>query len=100
MEINERKIVEELPKKKKAKAKVEDTYADDVVETKDDNAAEHKHKEETKKEEPSGKPISKAKPTFVEEKRTEKAKSEEKKIKSQPNFMKNIRGIFRKRGDR
>ena len=39
-------------------------------------------------------------PTLEEEKRAEKAKSEDKKASQQRGFMKNIRGLFRKRGDR
>jgi archaellum component FlaD/FlaE len=100
LELTERKIVEKLPKKKKEKAKVEEPKDDSIAEAKGDKAAETKHKEETKKEDSRAKPISKAKPTLIEEKRAEKAKSEDKKIANNPGFMKNLRGIFRKRGDR
>ena len=92
IELTEKKIVEKsLPKKKKAKeGKAEAEKA----------AAEKKeeHKEE-KKQEPKIKTISKSKPTLDEEKNREKAKSEDKKLADKRGFMKNLRGLFRKRGD-
>lgn len=91
LELTERKIVEKLPKKKK-KEKVK------AVEESPAQAEEEK--KEAKKEEPKIKSIPKSKPTLAEEKRVEKAKSEDKKIANKPNFMKNLRGLFRKRGDR
>ncbi|MDP3730845.1 MAG: 50S ribosomal protein L17 [Candidatus Omnitrophota bacterium] len=101
LELTERHIVEKLPKKKKVKlAKPEEPATESAAETKGDKAVEVKHKEDIKKEELRAKPISKTKPTLAEEKRAEKAKSEDKKISSKPNFMKNLRGLFRKRGDR
>jgi len=103
LELTERKIIEKLPKKKKEKAKVAEPKDEGAAEEKGDEAkvieTKH-HKEEIKKEDQIGKPIPKSKPTFVEEKRAEKARSEEKKIANKPNFMKNLRGLFRKRGDR
>lgn len=101
LELTERKIVAKLPKKKKEKARPEEPKAESAAETKGDvKAPEAKHKEDVKKEELKAKHIPKSKPTLAEEKRAEKAKSEEKKISAQPNFMKNLRGLFRKRGDR
>ena len=101
LELTERKIIEKLPKKKKEKAKPEEPKADGAVEAKGDaKALETKHKEDIKKEELRAKPISKSRPTLAEEKKAEKAKSEEKKMAGKPNFMKNLRGLFRKRGDR
>lgn len=106
LELTERKIVEKLPKKKKAKAKIEEGKGprgkgrvEEKEEVKGEKAPEVKHKEE-KREEPKIKTIPKSKPTLAEEKRTEKAKSEDKKAAAKPNFMKNLRGLFRKRGDR
>ena len=96
LELTERKIIEKLPKKKKEKAKAEEAKVEKAAEEK---ATEAKHKEE-KKEELKMKAVPKSKPTFAEEKRAEKAKSEDKKAASRPNFMKNLRGLFRKRGDR
>jgi large subunit ribosomal protein L17 len=108
LELTERKIIEKLPKKKKEKAKkAEEAQAEE-------KAPESKAKEEKKevrKEEPPPalradrpggkiKAIPKSKPTLAEEKHREQAKSEDKKAANQPNFMKNIRGLFRKRGDR
>jgi len=93
LELTERKIVEKLPKKKKEKA-------EKVTE----KGPEPEKKEEQKKEphvhEPKIKTIPKAKSTLEDEKRAEKAKSEDKKASQQRGFMKNIRGLFRKRGDR
>jgi large subunit ribosomal protein L17 len=97
LELTERKIIEKLPKKKKAKAKAEG----EAPEAKGAQKAEAKEAPKAHpKEDPRIKAIPKAKPTLEEEKSREKAKSEEKKISQQPNFMKNIRGLFRKRGDR
>jgi large subunit ribosomal protein L17 len=101
LELTERKIIEKLPKKKKTKAKAEEPKAETAAEAKsDEKVIETKHKEDIKKEELRAKPISKSKPTLAEEKRTERAKSEDKKIANNPGFMKNLRGLFRKRGDR
>ena len=100
LELTDRKIVEKLPKKKKEKAKREEPKGEKIAADAGDKAVEVKHKEDIKKEDLRAKQISKSKPTLAEEKRAEKAKSEEKKIAGQPNFMKNLRGLFRKRGDR
>ena len=70
---------------------------------KKDSHEEAKKEAEEKKEptkEDQIKHIPKSKPSFDEEKRAEKAKSEERKISGQKGFMKNLRGLFRKRGDR
>lgn len=102
LELTERKIVEKLPKKKKAKAKSEEAHGPKGkghAEEKEEKAAEDKPKE-VKREEPKIKTIPKSKPTLQEEKHREQAKSEDKKAASHPNFMKNLRGLFRKRGDR
>lgn len=103
LELTERKIIEKLPKKKKAKAKQEEaqeTKGRGKAEEKTAEAAPKEEKKEVKKEEPKIKAIPKSKPTLEEEKHREKAKSEDKKAASHPNFMKNLRGLFRKRGDR
>lgn len=104
LELTERKIVEKLPKKaKKAKegtkehtgapAKTGKPKVGEQTEEKPEEKKEHK-------EEPKAKHIPKSKPTLEEEKQREKAKSESKKIAdSKQGFMKNIRGLFRKRGD-
>lgn len=100
LELTERKIIEKLPKKKKAKA--EEPKAEGAAEEKDEAVSEVKHKEEkkeVKKEEPRIRAVPKSKPTLAEEKRTERAKAEDKKIDNK-GFMKNLRGLFRKRGDR
>ena len=104
LELTERKIVEKLPKKKKEKT--EKATAEDQAANVKGQVEEKKEikKEEQKKEphvhEPKIKTVPRAKPTLEEEKRAEKAKSEDKKASQQRGFMKNIRGLFRKRGDR
>lgn len=93
LELTEKKIVaEKLPKKKKAKA--EDTkHAPDHAKQ---EPADTKRDAKTKTAEA---PIPKSKPTVAEEKMREKAKSEDKKLVDKRGFMKNLRGLFRKRGD-
>ncbi|MFA5499567.1 MAG: 50S ribosomal protein L17 [Candidatus Omnitrophota bacterium] len=103
LELTERKIIEKLPKKKKAKAKAgeaPEVKGKGKAEGAATEAAPKEEKKEVKKEEPKIKAIPKSKPTLEEEKHREKAKSEDKKAASHPNFMKNLRGLFRKRGDR
>ena len=97
LELTEKTIVEKKPKKEK-KAKAVESKQEAAAESKQDSHEEPKKTapKEAKKEE--SKP--KHKPTLDEEKRHEKAKSEEKKMSDQKGFMKNIRGLFRKRGDR
>ena len=99
LELTERKIVEKLPKKKKAKEEAKPA-AEGKHEAKPaaESSKEEKHKE-GKKPEPKIKTIPKAKPTLEEEKRAEKARSEDKKLSDRKGFMKNLRGLFRKRGD-
>ena len=102
LELTEKKIIEKLPKKKKEKAKAEETTSDKHVRAEGEEEV-RKHKEEPKKEarkeETKLKTISKAKPTVAEEKSREKARSEDKKVADKRGFMKNLRGLFRKRGD-
>lgn len=98
LELTERKIIEKLPKKKKEKAKAEEPKIGKGAEEKAQTAHEARPKEEKKEE--KIKAIPKSRPTFAEEKRAEKAKSEDRKASGHPNFMKNLRGLFRKRGDR
>jgi large subunit ribosomal protein L17 len=90
-ELTEKSVVEKLPKKKKEKTKTETPEA----ETKTAPEEKKDAKKDVKREEPK-----KHKPTLQEEKMHEKAKSEEKKMADTKGFMKNIRGLFRKRGDR
>ena len=99
LELTERKITDKLPRKKKAKAKAQEPKTKETAEEKAREVSETKHKEEMKEEQKT-RGVPKSKPTFAEEKRTEKAKSEDKKAATHPNFMKNLRGLFRKRGDR
>lgn len=96
LELTEKKIVEKLPKKKeKAKAEVPGAKPEAQAKT-----PKEEHKKEVKAQEPKAKTIQKAKPTLAEEKRHEKARSEDRKASEQRGFMKNLRGLFRKRGDR
>jgi len=96
LELTEKNIVEKLPKKKKAKEK----KAEEGPVTRGKGPAEEKEtaKEEHKKE-PKIKTISKSKPSLDEERMKEKARSEGKKVSDKRGFMKNLRGLFRKRGD-
>ncbi len=91
LELTEKKVIVKAPKKKKEKAK--EAAPEAAKKTADE-------KKEAKKDESKIKHIPKSKPTFEEEKRHEKAKSEDKKASEQKGFMKNLRGLFRKRGDR
>lgn len=97
LELTDKAVVEKLPKKaKKEKAKEE------VKTGKPEAAGEGKKPEvkDAKHEETKTKHISKSKLTPDEEKAREKARSEGKKISdSKTGFMKNLRGLFRKRGD-
>ena len=99
LELTEKKIIEKLPKKKKEKAK--ETRAEEAQGSKAKAQGEkEEHKKEIHGEDNKIKAIPKSKPTIAEEKRAEKAKSEDNKASQQRGFMKNIRGLFRKRGDR
>lgn len=101
LELTERKITEKLPRKKRAKdgeAKPEASAKREAKEAAGDMVKEERHSE-TKKPDPKIKTISKSKPTLEDEKRAEKARSEDKKLADKRGFMKNIRGLFRKRGD-
>ena len=99
LELTDKKIVEKLVKKKKGKAK-EGKAAEVKKAAKAEVKEEAKVPTDEKHDESKIKHIAKSKPTFDEEKRAEKAKSEDRKISDQKGFMKNIRGLFRKRGDR
>lgn len=92
LELTEKKIVEKLPKKKKDKE--EKAHIEEKKEAKKEEQKAQPHTVE-----PKMKAIPKQKPTLQEEKRTEKAKSEDRKASQQRGFMKNLRGLFRKRGD-
>lgn len=94
LELTEMKLSPKEAKKKKEKAKAAPAKPEAGKETPKAGA------EEPKKDESPIKHISKSKPTLAEEKHKEKAKAEEKKMSGQKGFMKNIRGLFRKRGDR
>jgi len=94
LELTDKKIVEKISKKK-SKAK-----AAKAEEIENQKQKAHDDKLEDKKDESKVKHISKAKPTLDEEKAREKARNEEKKMADKKQgFMKNIRGLFRKRGD-
>lgn len=97
LELTDKKIVEKLPKKKKAKT---EEAGKPVAETKkEDLSKASEAPKEEKHKEPKAKTIQKTKPTLDEEKRAEKARSEDKKLADNKGFMKNVRGFFRKRGD-
>ncbi len=95
-ELTEKKMVEKLPKKKREKAKAEEAKAA-AGEAKPETAKSAKKAPEHR--EPKVKTHPKAKPTLEEEKRTEKAKTEDRKIADNKGFMKNLRGFFRRKRD-
>ena len=74
---------------------------EDVKDQKSEVKEEEKgEKKDAKHDESKTKHISKSKLTPEEEKSREKVRSEERKMSdSKQGFMKNIRGLFRKRGD-
>ena len=94
LELTEMKLSPKEAKKKKEKVKAPAPKQEAAKESPKAAA------EEPKKDESPIKHIPKSKPTLAEEKHKEKAKAEEKKVSGQKGFMKNIRGLFRKRGDR
>jgi len=95
LELTDRVVVEKIVKKaKKEKEEVKAEKPETVEEGKKPEKKDAKHDESKTKH------ISKSKLTPEEEKSREKARSEEKKMSdSKQGFMKNIRGLFRKRGD-
>ena len=95
LELTDRVVVEKIVKKaKKEKEEVKAEKPETVEEGKKPEKKDAKHDESKTKH------ISKAKLTPEEEKSREKARSEEKKrADGKQGFMKNIRGLFRKRGD-
>jgi len=101
LELTDRKIVEKISKKKeKVKAKTVEQSEETKKVAKQTPREDVKEDIGEKREESKMKHVAKSKLTLDEEKRTEKAKSEERKISGQRSFMKNLRGLFRKRGDR
>jgi large subunit ribosomal protein L17 len=103
LELTDKKIAEKKAPKKKGKdsaaASSEPKKAAKQAASEEVKKPAEENKE-VKKDEQNIKHIPKSKPSFDDEKRTEKAKSEERKIAGQKGFMKNLRGLFRKRGDR
>lgn len=91
LELTDKKLIDKISKKKTKKSEEP---------AKAHAGAPEEKSEKAKEETPKAKPISKAKLTLAEEKMVEKAKVEEKKVADKRGFMKNIRGLFRKRGDR
>ena len=97
LELTDKKIIEKLPKKKtKARTSEGTKHGSSATKEagKEYSAPAHDEHKETKI-----KTIPKTKPTLAEEKRTEKARAEDKKVADKRGFMKNLRGLFRKRGD-
>jgi len=85
-------IIEKKPSKKKEEKKAA---------PQDKHAADQKaepHKEEHRKDEHPSAPKPK-KTTVAEDKKAERARAEEKRIGDSKNFMKNLRGFFRRKTD-
>jgi len=97
LELTERKDVEKLPKKKE-KTKAEEARPEKSARQVPEETKKFKE-EDRRIKEPKIKTISKAKPSLEEEKTREKAKSEDRKAADKRGFMRNLRGLFRKRGD-
>lgn len=95
LELTEKTVVVKKEHKKKIKKAEEAEPSKAKGHEKDEPAREHKPEDAAEH-----KPVPKSKPSVAEEKKHEKAKSEDKKAADHRGFMKNIRGIFRKRGDR
>lgn len=109
LELTEKTVVVKTPKKKKEKAQTVEPKTDTrkaeaapAADEKKRTAAAVKAEEPAKehKAEEHKPKAHKAKMTQADEKRAEKAKSEDMKASENRGFMKNIRGLFRKRGDR
>jgi large subunit ribosomal protein L17 len=104
LELTEKKAVEKIIKPKKEKAK-EAPGKKAVIKEPEAARAEEAHParpkevKEPRKEELKAKAIPKGKPTIEEEKKAEKAKSEEKAMEGKKTFMKNLRGFFRRKTD-
>ena len=93
LELTEKTIIQKLPKKAKKKAKAEEPKEAPK------KAAEEAHDKEEHHKEPKAKTISKGKPSLEEEKRTEKARVEDRKIGDKKKFMTNLRGFFHRKTD-
>lgn len=101
LELTEKKVVAKLPRKKKEKIKAEEEKAAKAAAQAEAEKPKEEHRKEAPpKHEPRIKTVPKAKPTLEEEKMAERAKSEDRKAADKRGFMKNLRGLFRKRGDR
>lgn len=106
LELTEKRTVEKKPKKKKEKTAAAEEGPKEAPRVKPEKAAGAKLEEgkkevkkEPRKEEPKVMTIPKSKPTLEEEKKTSKAKTAEKKIEGKKNFLKNLRGFFRRKTD-
>lgn len=100
LELTDKKIVEKVSKKKAKSTEKAPEVKKAVKKEAPAEAAKVTEKDEVKSDEHHIKHIPKSKPSLDEEKMAEKAKSEGKKIAGQKGLMKNLRGLFRKRGDR
>ncbi len=93
LELTEKKVIEKIVKKKAKKGKVAEQDSGDRVQGSEEKPvsseeakrAKEEHKKEAKK--------------IGDEKSVERAKVESKKVADKRGFMKNLRGLFRKRGD-
>jgi len=98
LELTEKKIIEKAPKKAKAAKKEAAADAKAAKPKEEAKGAEVKEAPKKLQEEPKPRGVPKSKPTFMEEKAKEKAKTEDKKMEDRKGFMRNLRGYFRKRG--
>lgn len=100
IELTDKKIVEKVSKKKTKGKEEAPEPKKSAKKPAQSDAKKPVEKSENETDEQNIKHIPKSKPTLQEEKMAEKAKSEERKMSGQKGFMKNLRGLFRKRGDR
>lgn len=100
LELTEKKIIEGKPKKKKEKPAAKETKPEAPSGGKPEEIREAKPEAErkpAKSQEQKIKAISKAKPSLEEERKAEKARTEDKKIDERKSFLKNLRGFFRRK---
>jgi large subunit ribosomal protein L17 len=102
LELTEKSIVAKLPKKIKAKAKVEEPKEGQKkagAKQEEKPAKEEAHEKDEHHKEPKAKTIPKGKPSLEQEKTTQKAKDEDRKIGDKKKFMSNLRGFFHRKTD-
>ena len=96
LELTEKTMIVKVPKKKKGKEEKPAAKGQEAKHAAADEKEKPKATDEVKRAKEEHKKEAKKLET---EKMTERAKSEDKKLADKKGFMKNLRGLFRKRGD-